>query len=627
MPSLEAIWRLKSRHDLQKTKEGKSSMDFRVKNTVIKNLLSEDRVYNIPRFQRDYSWEEEQCETFLKDLIKQISFSGEEMRASDYFLGTMIFSGAEDSPAVDVVDGQQRLTTVTILLAVLRDAFRTFGKEESDKTAIEKGDRLQTRYIMREDDDGRCYEVIKTNTSYPFFSRMIQDKENCTITPDAASLEEEHVKDMYNWFESQLRKETLYALFEDTLEVSLANFSYLDALSALRDQLLRSTVIAIFALDSTQAYSMFENINSKGLSLSSIDLIKNAILSVLETRGIDDEPAELWAQYKQCINKAGESFDVFFVDYWKATFPADKANVKSLYQKYQKRYHDADRRQLEELLVDLRDAVNVYSELINPDENKYKKQQTKYELECLKALNSFGAKQVLPTMLALYLSEVKAAAKEKKKFLYLITDVHFAAFGLNSGLRSNKFTGPFRRFTIALEKASNRGDLHKAMHDLEQELVGYLDRQLFIENFMQLRFSKKNKAQGKEKRAASYALRRVANKMASRDYSDNDTSIEHIIDESTDFEGSLLMGNLTILETKFNNDLSSISTEIDPMEQLQAKSGVYEQSKVPMTLNLLEEYGSQGRYGTEEIYMRTLWMAEYFWDTFIQPYNMGNNPD
>lgn len=43
---------------------GRVKMDFHVQNTSIKNILSEDRVYMIPRFQRDYSWEEEQCETF-----------------------------------------------------------------------------------------------------------------------------------------------------------------------------------------------------------------------------------------------------------------------------------------------------------------------------------------------------------------------------------------------------------------------------------------------------------------------------------------------------------------------------------------------------------------------------------
>ena len=106
--------------------------------------------------------------------------------SSQYFLGTMLFIGnfAEGTEQeIQVVDGQQRLTTITILFSAMSDIFLTLGEQTLSRQLF--------AYIMTEDDDGNEVRILKSKTSYPFFSYFIQDKEK-KMSPDATT-EEEHI--------------------------------------------------------------------------------------------------------------------------------------------------------------------------------------------------------------------------------------------------------------------------------------------------------------------------------------------------------------------------------------------------------------------------------------------------
>jgi uncharacterized protein with ParB-like and HNH nuclease domain len=108
--------------------------------------------YEIPRFQRPYSWEEEHLEDFWKDIFKSDQ--------NDYFIGSIVTYRNGDARAV--VDGQQRLTTLTILLAVLRNAFDSIG-------SVNQANGIQ-RLIERYDLENKTRFVLATETSYPNFA-------------------------------------------------------------------------------------------------------------------------------------------------------------------------------------------------------------------------------------------------------------------------------------------------------------------------------------------------------------------------------------------------------------------------------------------------------------------------
>ena len=120
--------------------------------------------YNIPRFQRPYSWEKEQIIEFWNDTIKDSE--------SDYFIGSIVVYKKTDE-LFGIVDGQQRLTTITMILCAVRDFYIQEGFVNPAKgvhVLIEKIDLNNEQKF-----------VLQTETSYPYFQEHIQKYEEPEI--------------------------------------------------------------------------------------------------------------------------------------------------------------------------------------------------------------------------------------------------------------------------------------------------------------------------------------------------------------------------------------------------------------------------------------------------------------
>ena len=141
----------------------------------------------IPRFQRAYSWEKRHYAEFLTDIISNLRISDGTIMADAYFVGTMLFIGNfvdANKNVIKVVDGQQRLTTITILFSVLSDLFKENGDEPLAQRIF--------NYIMGKDDDNQDVRILKTKSNYPYFAFYIQDyKKEHIQEPD--SEEEENI--------------------------------------------------------------------------------------------------------------------------------------------------------------------------------------------------------------------------------------------------------------------------------------------------------------------------------------------------------------------------------------------------------------------------------------------------
>ncbi|MCT8830458.1 DUF262 domain-containing protein, partial [Glaesserella parasuis] len=101
----------------------------------IRDILSLPRQHVIPRYQREYSWEkDEQVSEFWEDLLKQINFNESPITVKDYFIGSLVLIGDDSKDTIFfVIDGQQRITTITILLSVLCE----IGKELYQQTKMD----------------------------------------------------------------------------------------------------------------------------------------------------------------------------------------------------------------------------------------------------------------------------------------------------------------------------------------------------------------------------------------------------------------------------------------------------------------------------------------------------------
>src|ERR1035437_5807424 len=147
----------------------------------IKDVL-ESGFYLIPRFQRPYSWDRENVEDFWNDVVINAD--------ADYFIGSMVVFKPPQSDVAGVVDGQQRLTTITMILAALRNALHQ-NKMEDLAGGIH-------RLVERRDINNKAQYVLQTETSYPYLQDHIQNQGDPQTNP-VIRAEEEALKASFDF--------------------------------------------------------------------------------------------------------------------------------------------------------------------------------------------------------------------------------------------------------------------------------------------------------------------------------------------------------------------------------------------------------------------------------------------
>jgi hypothetical protein len=233
----------------------------------IAKIFSSDFQYSIPDYQRPYSWRKEQALELVSDLRDALLRDSEE---EPYFLGSIVLVKPEGDPAADVIDGQQRLTTLTILLAVLRDLSTSMGVRSSlEKLIREEGDEVQ-RLQERPRLDLRPRDR-------DFFRDYVQGGliEDLLALPDGA-----------------LRNDAQRNIQENTqaIRTELANWDEEERAELTRLLINRTYLVTVTTPDLASAHRIFNVMNARGLDLSAADVFKARVIGDLE-----DEDADAYA--------------------------------------------------------------------------------------------------------------------------------------------------------------------------------------------------------------------------------------------------------------------------------------------------------------------------------------------
>src|SRR5438876_8347848 len=142
--------------------------------------------YEIPRFQRPYTWDHVNVEEFWNDAVVECE--------GNYFIGNFVVY--DDKGVLGVVDGQQRLTTITLLLCALRDVFQEQGEEK-----LAKG---LHGLIERPNIQAEKYYVLQSETSYPYFQEHIQKFQGKPGVKAEVGPEEELLKEAFDYLREKL---------------------------------------------------------------------------------------------------------------------------------------------------------------------------------------------------------------------------------------------------------------------------------------------------------------------------------------------------------------------------------------------------------------------------------------
>lgn len=284
-----------------------AATNFNTRNDTFRKLMGNGLSYHIPRFQRDYSWTDEEWEDLWLDILGTVRPGGEPA----HYMGYLVLQ-TQDERRFDVIDGQQRLTTLSLLvLAVLKNLQRLVDSGVEPDNNRRRLEQIRQSYL------GFLDPVTLVPRSKLTLNRNNDAYYQTYLVPLASPLpqrgfrtSEHSLRRAFEWFDARVRD---YMNVEgDDQGVALATF-----VEAMSDRLF-FTVITV--TDELNAYKVFETLNARGVRLSATDLLKNYLFSVLDRD--PRHPHELEAlelRWEALVGRLGaESFPEFLRAHWRS---------------------------------------------------------------------------------------------------------------------------------------------------------------------------------------------------------------------------------------------------------------------------------------------------------------------
>lgn len=299
-----------------------------------KFLGTQDNQFVIPIYQRNYDWGEEQCRQLLEDIIEVGNTS------KTHFIGSIVYVCNDEYTTSEieqfvVIDGQQRITTITLLLMALYHFAEKLGNVQLSCEIREK--YLENKFAPNEEFKVKLKATENNDRDIHY---LLEGK-------PIPRGEYSNIKNNYNLFRNYITEDnfnTIYDGFKRLLFVEIK-----------------------LERDKDNAQKIFESLNSTGLDLSQGDLIRNYILMELEPKEQNRLFQSYWMEIEAHTKIEGKSYTSDFVRDYLTTDMGEIPNQKRVYEVFKRRYPIDDSSVIEPILKDLLKYSSIYQGLINPD--------------------------------------------------------------------------------------------------------------------------------------------------------------------------------------------------------------------------------------------------------------------
>lgn len=565
-----------------------------------KDIFSLQKKYIIPRYQREYSWEKEQLSVFWDDILDQINYENGKFFTKDYFLGSLVLVGNESTSAEFlVVDGQQRLTTITILLSALAEQGSKLGREFSNQD-YENFAKSCYEYIEGRDGDYKAFFKLINETPKPFFQNAIQNSTKQNIDPE--SDEEKRLLNAYKFFMKNIDIDRVRFL-KDLQEKP----DVLDFLKAIRDQVIQCRTIFITVDKEEDAQTIFETLNAKGKDLETIDLIKNKIFEVLNKDHPSDLAKDSWNKIKKLISAREDkiSLAVFFRHFWIAKYAFVTEN--KIYKSFQEKVSNNGKNSEEVYAAFLQDLVKcaeIYSKIVSPLAEDWKLQEEKKVLGALKAMKIFQVSQARPLiMTAIRLYERKIIKITDLSGLLVKLEWFHFVFSAVTSSRASGLESLFSKYSRQLNNIDSGHSAKELFREISEQLGEKLEevpKATFEEKFCNLQLSN---SFTKDKKLIQYIFDKLEKISRNTDEVTTDTiTLEHIYSQQKNGEWSHKIGNILPLDRKLNEDCKDYD--------LNKKMGIFSKSELKQVKDFCLTYKGKNQWDEELTNMRGKELAE-----------------
>lgn len=378
---------------------------------------SQEKQFVIPIYQRVYSWEKEQCKQLWDDIIK----TGGNDQIEGHFIGSIVFVHdgiyTTNYNELLIIDGQQRLTTITLLLTALRDHL----SDEDEYLKKFSHQKIQNRYLINSDEKGD--KKFKLFLSEPDRDTLLSLIDENKRKPSEPSLK---IMENFKLFEKWISENT------DKLETI---FKGLDKLMVVEISLERGK-------DNPQL--IFESMNSTGKDLTQTDLIRNYILMGLEPEKQKIFYKKYWRAMEEDF-KQNEILFNQFVRHYLTIKTREIPNINKVYEAF-KDYQQKKGIEIEDLLKDLQKYCGYFCRIV------FKEETDKNLNKALSFLVDLEMDVVYPLLLELY-SDYSDGVLSKQDFIPIIYLIEsYICRRAVCGLGTNGLNKVFPSFTKHIQK-------------------------------------------------------------------------------------------------------------------------------------------------------------------------------
>ena len=555
-------------------------MNFNTTNNTFRQLMGNGLSYRVPRFQRDYSWSTDEWDDLWQDMVGLFSENPEPA----HYMGYLVLQSS-DNRAFDIIDGQQRMTTLSLLMLAAVSHLKDLAvPNDSTDPQYRRAEQLRNNYIGYLDPVTLVPRSKLTLNRHNdrFYQNYLVPLEH--LPQRGLNASEHLLRRAFNWFKERIVE------YSGNDGESVARF-----VDGVVDKLF-FTVITV--TDELNAFTVFETLNARGVRLSSTDLLKNYLFSVVSRDGVHEAEIksleEIWEGIVDLLGS--ESFPEFLRVFWNShNRLVRKADLfKTI------RNAIRDKSQAFALIRDMDRHARVYAALRNPEDNSW----TPDERNSLSQLQMFNVRQPLALLLAAFDQFAEDNRAGLRHFLRAIAVVSFR-YNVICGHPSNEQETMYNRIACNI----SAGHIDNATTAVAELKPVYPDDAKFKAAFATKVLRTTN---SRNKKVVRFILFQLEAQLSGQrfDFESAKYDIEHVLpenpgdgweqfDEQQREASTYRLSNMTLLTTKDNRDLGNTN--------FSEKRPVYQASQFAITRRLGENFDT---WNTDKIRSHQDWMSK-----------------
>ena len=563
-------------------------MSFNPNEISIGRVLSNNVQYMVPRYQRKYVWNEQQWKNLIEDILSSMNVFSTEERY--HFIGSFIFEKKNNGWII--VDGQQRLTTITILLAVISKLFAI-----NDEPKLYEG--IRKYCILKMDDGSEKMRIV--NEDFTVFSNIVYDYFlfPCNTLPLGEFFEKENITISKNGLPFVKCYQYFYDYITEYMS-SLSSEKSIEWLSSFRDAVINLKAIEITVDKEQEGYIIFEILNSRGIPLEQHELLKNYIFMYYTDSIGSDIAKDKWNMI--ISNVEGDSLSSLkrFISHY-ITHRFGKVSKALEYATIKK---EVPKDNVKEFLDDLLFKSELYNSFSNINEGKYTP-TINYVLKFLINNNNY---QFRPILLSLFEALQNGLISAEKVEKYLVSIKNFLSiYVVVCKEKTNALEKLIYDYSVLLHNDFTK----ELMDEFINSLFLKLSKEKFISDFSQLVYTNHQKKHPNLKRNARKECRHILYEYEIylseiEDYQLTKFTVEHILPDSDNDDVVCHVGNMIPLVRRLNNRLRDSTVN--------EKSKEYNKSPFVSVKEFVKLYENQKKWDKDSIEKRTKYMANKFWN-------------